>query len=95
MTAEAGGTARSRGKPPPRVLHALYRRQILALKHFFAGRRCTVIVLDDLTSHADDLQLHSIAHGVVLLEQLAIEYGAERRRLRVVKMRGMAWFKSG
>ena len=37
----------------------------------------------------DDLQLHSIAHGVVLLEQLAIDYGAERRRLRVVKMRGI------
>ncbi|WP_149538366.1 ATPase domain-containing protein [Siccirubricoccus phaeus] len=71
-----------------------YRRQILALKHFFAGRRCTVIVLDDLTSHADDLQLHSIAHGVILLEQLAIEYGAERRRLRVVKMRGIA-FRGG
>ncbi|MCO6415363.1 AAA family ATPase [Siccirubricoccus sp. KC 17139] len=71
-----------------------YRRQILALKHFFTGRRCTVIVLDDLTSHADDLQLHSIAHGVILLEQLAIDYGAERRRLRVVKMRGIA-FRGG
>ena len=60
-----------------------YRRQILALKHFFAGRKCTVLLLDDLSSHADDLQLHSISHGVILLEQLALDYGAERRRMRV------------
>ncbi len=66
-----------------------YRRQVLALKHFFASRACTVVLLDDMTSHENDLQLHSICHGVVLLEQLAIEYGAERRRLRVVKMRGI------
>jgi len=71
-----------------------YRRQILALKHFFAGRRCTVVLLDDLSSTQNDLQLHSISHGVVLLEQLAIDYGAERRRLRVVKMRGIA-FRGG
>ncbi len=66
-----------------------YRRQVLALKHFFASRACTIVLLDDMTSHENDLQLHSICHGVVLLEQLAIEYGAERRRLRVVKMRGI------
>src|SRR6478609_768221 len=68
-----------------------YRRQILALKNFFAGRRCTVMLLDDLSSSDQDLQLHSIAHGVITLEQLSIEYGAERRRLRVVKMRGMKY----
>ncbi len=71
-----------------------YRRQILAVKHFFAGRSCTVVLLDDLSSAQTDLQLHSISHGVVLLEQLAIEYGAERRRLRVVKMRGLQ-FRGG
>jgi circadian clock protein KaiC len=71
-----------------------YRRQILALKHFFAGQNCTVILLDDLSSAENDLQLHSIAHGVVLLEQMAIEYGAERRRLRIVKMRGIE-FRGG
>ncbi|MHB1204562.1 MAG: ATPase domain-containing protein [Rhodospirillaceae bacterium] len=71
-----------------------YRRQILALKHFFAGRKSTVILLDDLSSSPVDLQLHSIAHGVILLEQTPIDYGAERRRLRVVKMRGIA-FRSG
>jgi circadian clock protein KaiC len=68
-----------------------YRRQILALKNFFAGRRCTVLLLDDLSSSDHDLQLHSIAHGVITLEQLTLEYGAERRRLRVVKMRGMKY----
>jgi circadian clock protein KaiC len=66
-----------------------YRRQILGLKQFFVGRRCTVLLLDDRTSHAGDLQLQSLAHGVVALEQLAPEYGAERRRLRVVKLRGV------
>jgi circadian clock protein KaiC len=71
-----------------------YRRQVLALKHFFTNRNCTVVLLDDLSSSQDDLQLHSIAHGVVMLEQLAIDYGAERRRLRVIKMRGMR-FRGG
>jgi len=58
-----------------------YRRQILALKRFFAGRRCTVLLLDDLTEEADDYSLHSLAHGVIRLEQLAQPYGAERRRM--------------
>src|SRR3954467_14503342 len=71
-----------------------YRRQILALKNFFASRRCTVLLLDDLSSNDGDVQLHSIANGVVTLEQLALEYGAARRRLRVVKMRGMK-FRGG
>ncbi|HEY5758178.1 MAG TPA: ATPase domain-containing protein [Steroidobacter sp.] len=67
-----------------------YRRQVLALKHYFASRQCTVVLLDDLSgADVGGLQLHSIAHGVVQLEQLAIEYGAERRRIRVIKMRGM------
>ena len=71
-----------------------YRRQVLALKHFFASRKCTVVLLDDMSSQENDLQLHSICHGVVLLQQLAIEYGTERRRLRVVKMRGIG-FRGG
>src|SRR6201994_2715227 len=71
-----------------------YRRQVLALKHFFTNRNCTVVLLDDLSSSQDDLQLHSIAHGVVTLEQLALDYGAERRRMRVVKMRSMK-FRGG
>jgi circadian clock protein KaiC len=65
-----------------------YRRQILAIKQFFIGRKCTVLLLDDRTSEGSDLQLQSIAHGVITLEQLAPEYGADRRRLRIVKMRG-------
>ena len=71
-----------------------YRRQILALKQFFATRECTVLLLDDLTATDHDLQMQSIAHGVVLLEQLNPEYGAERRRLRVVKYRGVQ-FRGG
>ena len=65
-----------------------YRRQILALKHFFANRSCTVLLLDDKTSEPGDLQLHSISHGVISLDQGSQEFGTERRRLRVVKMRG-------
>jgi circadian clock protein KaiC len=68
-----------------------YRRQILALKQYFVGRDCTVFLLDDMTSEAEDLQLQSIAHGVVSLEQLSPEYGAERRRLRILKLRGQKY----
>lgn len=71
-----------------------YRRQILGLKQFFATRDCTVMLLDDMTATDRDLQMQSIAHGVVRLEQLNPEYGAERRRLRVVKYRGVK-FRGG
>jgi circadian clock protein KaiC len=66
-----------------------YRRQILGLKQFFIGRHCTVLLLDDRTSQDGDLQLQSLAHGVVTLEQLAPQFGSERRRLRIVKLRGV------
>jgi circadian clock protein KaiC len=68
-----------------------YRRQILALKQYFSTRNCTVLMLDDRSSDPTDLQLHSIAHGVITLEQAAQDYGTERRRLRVVKMRGVKY----
>jgi circadian clock protein KaiC len=68
-----------------------YRRQVLALKQFFIGRECTVFVLDDLTSEKEDPQLQSIAHGVISLQQLSPEYGAERRRLVVTKLRGQTY----
>jgi circadian clock protein KaiC len=71
-----------------------YRRQILALKQFFVGRKCTVLLLDDRTSEVSDLQLQSIAHGVIALDQLAPVYGAERRRLRIMKLRGTS-FRGG
>jgi circadian clock protein KaiC len=71
-----------------------YRRQILSLKQFFIGKNCTVMLLDDGTAEANDLQLQSIVHGVIKLEQLAPEYGAERRRVRVQKLRGVS-FRSG
>lgn len=65
-----------------------YRRQILALKHYFAKSNATVLMLDDMTTDANDKTVHSVAHGVIRLEELAPEYGAERRRLRVIKYRG-------
>lgn len=71
-----------------------YRRQLLALKQYFAGRRCTTLLLDDNTQGAEDLQVESLAHGVLSLEQLSMGYGADRRRLRVVKLRGSS-FRSG
>ena len=71
-----------------------YRRQILALKHFFAKRHCTVLLLDDKGASGGDLQLHSIAHGVISLEQTLSGFGAQRRRLHVVKMRGVR-FRGG
>ncbi len=71
-----------------------YRRQILALKRYFATRECTVYLLDDNTSDPGDLQLHSIAHGVISLDQLLHDYGGARRRVRVTKMRGIK-FREG
>lgn len=65
-----------------------YRRQILALKQFFSGRECTVMLLDDMTATRDDLQVQSIAHAVIRLEHQHSDYGAARRRLVVVKYRG-------
>ncbi len=65
-----------------------FRRQILAIKQFFSGRESTVLLLDDKSASERDLQLHSLAHGVIELEHVALEYGSERRRLQVTKIRG-------
>ena len=71
-----------------------YRRQILQLKQFFSGRKCTVLLLDDLTSGAEDLQIESIAHGVLSLQRSSPEYGIARRHLQVQKIRGVR-FREG
>ncbi|AMN44069.1 ATPase domain-containing protein [Rhodoplanes sp. Z2-YC6860] len=71
-----------------------YRRQILALKHYFARHQSTVVMLDDLTTETTDRAVHSIAHSVIHLDQLAPIYGGERRRLRIVKCRGQS-FRGG
>lgn len=68
-----------------------YRRQILALKHYFARHGATVLMLDDLTTDTHDKTVHSVAHGVIRLEELTPDYGAERRRLRVVKYRAQGY----
>jgi circadian clock protein KaiC len=65
-----------------------YRRQVLALKHYFAKKGATVLMLDDLTTDVNDKTVHSVAHGVIRLEETSPEYGADRRRLRVNKYRG-------
>jgi circadian clock protein KaiC len=71
-----------------------YRRQILALKHYFTGRQCTVILLDYGGGNTGDFQLQSLTHGVIGLDQLAPGYGGQRRRLRVQKLRGIK-FREG
>jgi circadian clock protein KaiC len=71
-----------------------YRRQILALKQYFSGRDCTILLLDDRAGGVEGDHVQTVAHGVILLEQLANQYGAERRRLRVGKMRGVP-FRGG
>jgi circadian clock protein KaiC len=71
-----------------------YRRQVLALKQYFSGRDCTVLLLDDRTGGNESDQVQTVAHGVIVLEQLASQFGAERRRLRVSKMRGVP-FRGG
>ncbi len=68
-----------------------YRRQILAIKHYFSRYGATVLMLDDMTTEPGDKTVHSIAHGVIRLEQLTPEYGAERRRLRIQKFRGQRY----
>lgn len=67
-----------------------YRRQVLAYKQFFARRNCTVLMLDDRPD-AHDMQIRSIAHGVINLEQMPREYGTEKRQLRIVKLRGVKY----
>jgi circadian clock protein KaiC len=71
-----------------------YRRQLLAVKHYFARHGATVLALDDLTTDALDKTAHSIAHGVIRLEELTPNYGAQRRRVRIMKYRGQA-FRGG
>jgi circadian clock protein KaiC len=71
-----------------------YRRQILALKRHFSTRECTVLLLDDLSAGPSGVQLHSIVHGVIRLDNVAHDYGGNRRRLHVAKMRGIK-FREG
>lgn len=68
-----------------------YRRQVLALKQYFAGRDITVLLVDDLTASNGerDNHLHSLCHGVITLERLTLDFGAARRRLQVQKLRGV------
>ena len=71
-----------------------YRKQMLALKQYFAGRKSTVLLLDDRTLNGADREIQSLVHGVISLEQWSPAYGAERRRLAILKMRGVP-FRGG
>lgn len=66
-----------------------YRKQILSLKQFFSSRNITVLLLDDRTAEFNDLQLQSVPHGVIELERYTPMYGAARRRMQIVKVRGL------
>ena len=68
-----------------------YRRQILALKHYFSRQDATVLMLDDMTAEIDDRTVHSVAHGVIQLQELSPVYGSDRRRIRVCKLRGQRY----
>lgn len=68
-----------------------YRRQMLALKQFFAKNNCTALILDDLTTSPKDLQVQSIVHGVINLQRLHPEFGSERRRMNIIKIRGIEY----
>lgn len=68
-----------------------YRRQILALKQYFADRNCTVLLVDDRTAETHDFQPESIAHGIITLKSVPREYGKTRRRMQISKMRGAVY----
>jgi circadian clock protein KaiC len=68
-----------------------YRRQILALREYLSGTRCTVLLLDDRSNRDRELELHSLVHGVIALEKVAREYGKTRRRMEVTKLRRSAY----
>lgn len=65
-----------------------YRRQVLALKQYLVGRHCTTLFLDDRTSDGIDTQVHSIAHGVIVLDRYLPAYGPVQRQLHITKFRG-------
>lgn len=66
-----------------------YRRQILALKNHFTGRNCTVLLLDDRTSNKQEQTVQSLVHGVIELQKYSPAFGKARRKLQVVKLRGV------
>ena len=78
------------------LAHSLlrYRRQILALKHYFAQRNVTVLLLDDMTGEVLDKTVHSVAHGVMRLEELTPDYGSRAPTVTRFKYRGQA-FRGG
>src|SRR4051794_820951 len=68
-----------------------YRRQLIALKNFLMKCPCTVLFIDDPAGRGHDGQLMTICHGAICFERLAPEYGPERRRMQILKMRGVSF----
>ncbi|MGD0527838.1 MAG: ATPase domain-containing protein [Polyangiaceae bacterium] len=68
-----------------------YRRQILALKNYFADKKCTVLLLDDHSGQESDQHVESLVHGVLALERHVPVYGGTRRRLEISKLRGVSY----
>ncbi len=66
----------------------VYRRQLLALKEFFAQRKATVLLLDDRSSAFGDVQPESLVGGNFVLERTLPQYGRARRRMYATKVRG-------
>ncbi len=66
-----------------------YRRQIVALKHFFIEHNCTVLFLDGPSTKVGEHQFETLAHGVLSFERLPPEYGRARRRMQICKLRGV------
>ncbi|HEX9983989.1 MAG TPA: ATPase domain-containing protein [Thermoanaerobaculia bacterium] len=71
-----------------------YRKQLLTLKEFFRDRKITALVLDDRSVSARESEVQGLAEGVIVLCASAPMYGNTRRRLEVVKLRGVA-FRGG
>jgi circadian clock protein KaiC len=66
-----------------------YRRQMLSFKQYFAGQQMTVLLLDDHSADGGDRHVQSIAHGVIVMDQVVSDYGSAKRRIKVSKMRGL------
>jgi circadian clock protein KaiC len=67
-----------------------YRRQILALRDFFSEQNCTVLLMQEMTRGSPgDIQAEALTHGYLTLHQESPQYGGQRRRLRIHKMRGI------
>lgn len=74
---------------PPR-----FQREIVGLRQFLTSHGCTAVFLGDwpvdaTVESAANTELHVLAASLIHLDQTAPEYGDVRRRMRVIKVRGI------